>query len=170
MRARVRLTRHDVRFGPDVRVYRTARFVTHRGPDEVIEIGAGCEIHHGALLATYGGRIVLGQDCSVNPYSVLYGHGGLHIGDHVRIAPHVVIVPMNHVYADPDRLIRDQGLRHDGIRIEDDVWIGAHATVLDGCTIGRGAVVAAGAVVTGDVAPGTVVGGCPARPLKQRGA
>jgi acetyltransferase-like isoleucine patch superfamily enzyme len=61
----------------------------------------------------------------------------------------------------------EQGITADGIVVEDDVWIGAGAIITDGVTIGHGAVVAAGAVVTSDVPPHTVVGGIPARVLKQ---
>jgi acetyltransferase-like isoleucine patch superfamily enzyme len=168
-RARARATGHDVRFGRGVRLYGTPRFLTERRPGELIELGDGCEIDHGAILATYGGHIRLGRRCSVNAYSVLLGHGGLDVGDFVRIAPHAVIAAMNHVFADSDRPIAEQGLRREGIRIEDDVWVGAHATILDGCTIGRGAVVGAGAVVTRNVPPMSVVAGVPAAVVKRRG-
>jgi acetyltransferase-like isoleucine patch superfamily enzyme len=169
-RAGVRLSRHDVRLAAGVRVYPSARFETRRGPGEYIEVGRDSEIHRGAILATYGGRIVLGEQCSVNPYCVLLGHGGLEVGNFVRIAPHTVIAPMNHVYEDPGRPIVEQGVRHEGIRIEDDVWVGANATILDGCTVGVGSVIAAGAVVTRSVPSYTVVAGCPAKVIKRRGA
>jgi acetyltransferase-like isoleucine patch superfamily enzyme len=106
----------------------------------------------------------------VNAYCVLLGHGGLEVGNFVRIAPHCVIAAMNHVFSDPERLIIEQGLRYEGIRIEDDVWLGAHVTVLDGCTVGRGSVVAAGAVVTESIPPLSVAAGCPARVIKRRGS
>jgi acetyltransferase-like isoleucine patch superfamily enzyme len=168
-RARVRASGHHVRFGADVRLYGRPRLLTQRRPGELIALGDGCEIDHGAILATYGGRIHLGSRCSVYAYSVLLGHGGLVIGDFVRIAPHCVIAAMNHVFADPDRPIMEQGLTHEGIRIEDDVWVGAQATILDGCTIGRGCVIAAGAVVTRSIDPYSVAAGCPARVVRRRG-
>ncbi|HNU03478.1 MAG TPA: DapH/DapD/GlmU-related protein, partial [Anaerolineae bacterium] len=76
---------------------------------------------------------------------------------------------VNHVYDDPTRPMADQGITAQGIVVEDDVWIGAGAIITDGVRVGRGAVVAAGAVVTGDVPPHTVVGGVPARVLKEIG-
>jgi acetyltransferase-like isoleucine patch superfamily enzyme len=169
-RARVIATGHNVQFGNDVRLYGRPRFLTQRSAGEVIELGDGCEIDHGALLATYGGQIRLGRRSSVNAYCVLLGHGGLEVGNFVRIAPHCVIAAMNHVFSDPERLIIEQGLRYEGIRIEDDVWLGAHVTVLDGCTVGRGSVVAAGAVVTESIPPLSVAAGCPARVIKRRGS
>jgi acetyltransferase-like isoleucine patch superfamily enzyme len=133
-----------------------------------IVLGARCEINAGAVLATYGGVIELGDDCSVNPFSVLYGHGGLRLGRGVRVAAHCVLVPANHVFADPTVPIYRQGLTTEGITIEDDVWLGAGVRVLDGVRIARGCVIAAGAVVTGPTEPGGIYGGVPARRLKDR--
>jgi acetyltransferase-like isoleucine patch superfamily enzyme len=156
-----------VQFGRNVRVSRHARFLTR--PGDRITVGDGCSIMVGALLATYGGHIHLGAGCTVNPYSVLYGHGGLNIGDHVRIAAHVVIVPATHVFVEPDVPIAHQGETRVGITIGSDVWIGAGALILDGVTIGSGAVVGAGAVVTRDIPELTVAVGNPARVLRRRG-
>ncbi|MZR13829.1 acyltransferase [Maritimibacter sp. DP07] len=134
-----------------------------------IVIGARTFIDHGVILRGLGGTIEIGDDCSVNAYSVLQGGGNLRVGNDTRIASHTVIVPSNHVFSDPDIPIRDQGLRQEGILIEGDVWIGAGARVLDGVVLGKGCIVAAGAVVTGSVAPGTIVGGVPARTISVRG-
>ena len=137
--------------GKNVQVSSRAILSTGRAAGERIAIGGDSEIHTGAILATYGGFIELGHHCSVNPYSVLYGHGGLTIGNYVRIAAHCVIIPANHRFRDPELPIAVQGIEQVGITIQDNVWIGANVTVLDGCTIGSGSVVAAGTVVTKDV-------------------
>lgn len=121
-----------------------------------------------AIIAPWGGNIKVGQNCSVNPYSILYGHGGLEIGDSVRIAAHTIIIPANHIYHDPEVLIRKQGLTREGILIEDDVWIGANCTILDGIEIGEGAVVAAGSVVTESVPRYAIVAGIPAEQIGDR--
>lgn len=118
----------------------------------------------------YGGEITMGDFCSVNPYTVLYGHGGLHMGEGVRIAAHCVMIPANHNIDDPDIPVRKSGLTKKGIRIGNDVWIGARCVILDGVTIGEGAVIAAGAVVNRDVEPFMIVGGVPAKPIKSRKA
>ena len=133
-----------------------------------IIIGARTFIDFGVIIRPLGGVVEIGDDCSVNAYSVLYGGGGLRIGNGARIAAHTVIVPSNHKFSDFDKPIKDQGLTQIGITIEEDVWIGAGVRVLDGVVIGAGSVVGAGAVVTRSVEPRTVVGGIPARRIKSR--
>ena len=133
-----------------------------------IAIGPGTVVHRGAMLLPYGGFIRLGKRCSINPYSVLYGHGGLTIGDHVRIAAHCVIVPANHGIALDGGLIADQPLTKRGVRIGNDVWLGAGVRVLDGAVIGEGCVVAAGAVVRGELEPYGIYAGVPARLVRMR--
>jgi acetyltransferase-like isoleucine patch superfamily enzyme len=134
-----------------------------------IVIGSKCEIHQGAKLLAYGGTIRIGDDCSINPDCILYGHGGLVIGNHVRIAAGCVLIPANHVFDAPDRLIRDQGETRKGIKIGNDVWLGANAIVLDGVEIAEGCVIGAGAVVTKTTEPYGIYVGNPARFLRRRG-
>ena len=83
------------------------------------------------MLLTYGGDISIGNFCSINPFSVIYGHGGVKIGDGVRIATHCVIIPANHNFEAIDQFIFQQGETRKGIIIEDDVWLGAGARILD---------------------------------------
>lgn len=147
-------------------VARTSRLEAAAGGR--IRIGARCEIHPHAMILAYGGAVTIGDDCSVNPFAVLYGHGGLTIGNGVRIATHVVMIPANHNPATEGVSLSESGLRAQGIRIDDDVWIGAGARILDGVHIGRRAVVGAGSVVTRSVAPDMTVAGVPARPLNTR--
>lgn len=133
-----------------------------------IVIGPSSTVHRGAMLLPYGGFIRLGRRCSVNPYSVLYGHGGLTIGDFVRIAAHCVIVPANHGIALDGGLITDQPVTRRGIVIGSNVWLGAGVRVLDGARIGDGCVVGAGAVVHGTLEPDSIYAGVPARLMRRR--
>lgn len=138
-----------------------------------IEIGENTYVMHRAELHVYNFRgleqsgIWIGCNCIIGESSIIRGQGGVTIGDNVIVAPHVQIMAVEHVFDDPTRPILEQGLRAFGITIEDDAWIGAGAIILDGVRIGRGAVVGAGAVVTRDVAPHTVVAGVPARLIRR---
>jgi acetyltransferase-like isoleucine patch superfamily enzyme len=138
-----------------------------------IEVGAGSMVMHGAVLHVYNFRdlpaagIRIGRDCLVGEYTVIRGQGGVEIGDRVYTSPHTQILAVNHVFDDTRRPFIEQGITAQGIVIEDDVWLGASATVTDGVRVGRGAVVAAGAVVTEDVPAHTVVAGVPARVVRR---
>lgn len=137
--------------------------------DSTIVIGDGSILHHGAILDTGpGGRIELGKSNSVNPYCVLYGHGGLKTGDYVRIAAHTVVIPANHIFDDPAVPIAKQGLTRKGIRMGSDIWIGTGCRILDGVTVRDGAIIAAGSVVNKTVDRGAIVGGVPAKVIKYR--
>ncbi len=138
--------------------------------DGSISIGDCSIIREGAILQSYGGDIIVGKSCTVNPYCVLQGNGGIIIGENVLIASHVGMFSANHVFEDVCKTIRSQGETRKGIEIEDDVWIGSGAKILDGVRIGRGSVIAAGAVVNCDVPPNQVYGGVPARMIGMRGA
>lgn len=133
-----------------------------------IEIGRDCYLYRGAQLYSMGGRISIGDNCSVNPYTLLYGAGGLTIGDGVRIAASVTIVPANHIYADRNTRIYKQGLDKKGITIEDDVWIGSGARILDGVTIRKGCVIGANSVLTKSTDEYGVYVGVPAKLIKTR--
>jgi acetyltransferase-like isoleucine patch superfamily enzyme len=138
-----------------------------------IEIGENTIIMHGAILHVYNfrdlpnSRIKIGRDSLVGEYTVIRGQGGVEIGDRVYTSPFSQIIAVNHVYDDPGLPFIEQGITAEGIVIEDDVWLASGAIITDGVRIGKGAVVAAGAVVTEDVPAHTVVGGIPARPIRE---
>lgn len=133
-----------------------------------ISIGDRTSVGRQVEISPQGGFIRIGSDCSVNSFCVLYGAGGISIGDDCRVANGVVMVSFNHRFDNLDELIRRQAIVTKGIVVESNVWIGARAIILDGVTIGTGSVVGAGSVVTRDVPRGTIVAGNPARVLSVR--
>ena len=155
-----------IKIGKEVFIAKSAVVESRRGGN--ISIGSDTEILDGVLLLTYGGNIIIGEHCSVNPYTIIYGHGGTIIGNNVMIAGHCMIIPNEHTYISKEKTILDQGASSKGIVIEDDVWIGHSCSILDGVRIGKGAVIGAGSVVTKDIPPYTVVAGVPAKMIKMR--
>ena len=137
-------------------------------PQGSIQIGKRCLVLPEAIVATYGGKIVVGNDVSLNPGVIGYGHGNVTIGSKTRISAQTMIIPQMHVFANRHRPIMEQGLTMKGIAIGNDVWIGAGAKISDGVTIADGAIVAAGAVVRQDVGPFSIAGGVPARVIAMR--
>lgn len=134
-----------------------------------ITLSAQASLKDGVVLNANTGRITIGERSWVGPYCVIYGNGGVDIGRDVMIAAHTLITSVGHEHESLEVPMMHQPLRLAPVRIEDDVWIGARCTLLPGITVGRGAIVGAGSVVTRDVAPWTIVGGTPARVVGQRG-
>ena len=139
----------------------------------LIEIGERVYIDSFVRIRPVGGdgNIVIGDDCFINAGTVIFSGNGVQIGKWVLIAPNCTIVPTNHEMKSANTTIRHQGFlpSKGGIVIEDDVWIGANTTILDGAQIRQGAVIGAGSLVTKEVAPYTVNVGNPLRQVGVRG-
>lgn len=132
------------------------------GKKGVITIGSRSKIKYGCVLRAYDGRITIGERTTICEYSILAGHGDIFIGDFVAIAGHAYIAASNHIFSSNDP-IRFQGETADGIKIKNDVWMGARCTVLDGTEIGEGCVIGAGSVVMRNLKGNYVCVGAPCR-------
>lgn len=134
-----------------------------------VVLGRDASVFMGCYLYFYrpfwkgGGPLSIGAGAIVNRRCLLDGRGGIEIGEHASLSPEVSIITSEHLVDDPGFGVRDRP-----VRIGKRAWIGYRATILPGVTIGEGAVVAAGAVVHKDVPPFTVVGGVPAKVLRER--
>ncbi|HLV35167.1 MAG TPA: acyltransferase [Spirillospora sp.] len=161
----------NIRLGKNV--YLDSQVYLHALPAG-ITIGAGTSLMYGTIFHVFNYRdlphagITVGRHCFFGEYTCIRGQGGVRIGDGVYTGTQVQIAAVNHVYSDPDRFIKDQGITAQGITIEDDVWLGSNVVVVDGVTIGKGCVVGAGAVVTKDLPPYSVAVGVPAKVVKDR--
>lgn len=151
--------------GRATRVGRGVEFVGKRN----VLLGKGVVFYGSTYLNALGphGRISIGDGTTIDRNCVLYGQGGLTIGSRCAIAAGVLIYSQSNQCADGAAVLA-QPVRYAPVDIQDDVWIGAGAVVLPGVSIGRHAVVAAGAVVREDVAAGTIVAGVPAKSMRIR--
>jgi acetyltransferase-like isoleucine patch superfamily enzyme len=159
LRADGQMIHPTARFGPRVQL-RIAE-------DAELEIDEHVEVLHDSWLIAHPGdrlkigkRVFISQHCTVS--------GSVRIGCDTLIGGFVTIIDGNHVLGDASRPINQQGGVQEAIAIGEDVWIGSNAVILQGVTIGDHAVVAANATVTRDVPPWAVVGGTPARMLRDR--
>ncbi len=144
-----------------------------RSPDRLsvgtdVVIDAGAVLHCGGMAWAPGGGITIGDRSYVGPRCVLFGAGEIRIGSDVLLSPGVVVTSHQHTFAETEPTIREQPIEFAPVEIGDDVWIGANAVILPGVRLGRGTVVGAGAVVTRDAPPGSVLLGVPARVARER--
>lgn len=163
---------------PDARVYYPFRIRIGRGSrligrvtliaNGMIEIGRGVELYEGCFIQCQGGTVRIDEQSALGPYVVVYGGGDVDIGRACSIATHTTVVSTSHEFGDATTPIRDQGSTGKKVVISDDVWLGAHAVILAGTQVGKGSIVAAGAVVRENVPAYAVFGGVPARLLRER--
>jgi virginiamycin A acetyltransferase len=141
-----------------------------RGSRIVIDEGAVIDSFVKIKPAGGTGDVHIGPYAMINSGTVIYTGNGVKIGAHVLIAANCTLASTNHEFRDRDRLIIEQRFMpsRGGIVIEDDVWIGANAVLLDGALLRRGCVVGAGTVVKGELPPYSINQGVPARTVGYR--
>ena len=136
---------------------------------KVLKIMPYCKetiIEHDVYLSNGAGKVSIGEHCEINEHVFIQGAT---IGNFVMIAPHVAILNSTHHFSriDIPMVKQGKGLNINPV-IEDDVWLGRNVVIMPGVRIGKGSVVGAGAIVTRDVPPYSVVGGVPAKILRSR--
>lgn len=157
-------------FGRDISVHHSA-YISRKSVIKIIgggkvRVGPKCELHHSAMLLTYGGDITLRESSSVNPFTIIYGHGGTVIGKGVRMAAHSTIIPANHILGDEEVPLYKKGVTAKGITIGDYSWIGTGCRILDGVHIGKHTVIGAGSVVNKSLPDFSIAVGVPAKVIK----
>ena len=156
-------------------VYFYARYRAFVSPKAEVEVsplltlGAASRISSFTKIKASEGPLQIGRRVQVGCFCVLTsGVRGITIGDTCLVSPNVSIISSNYRYERIDQPFLDQGLSSKGIRIEDNVWLGAGARILDGATIGSGAIVSPNSVVSGRVPANAIVQGNPAKVIFTR--
>lgn len=144
-------------------IHRSARMDTP--PYRKFSLGDYSVIESFACINNAVGDVVIGDHTRIGLHNTIIGP--VTIGSHVNLAQGITVTALNHSFEDPEKRIDEQGVSTTPVVIEDDIWIGANAVILPGVTIGHHSVVAAGAIVTKDVPPHSLVAGVPAKIIKQ---
>jgi acetyltransferase-like isoleucine patch superfamily enzyme len=136
----------------------------------ILKISDNFRCEDNIVISPRGGEISIGPNCFIGHNSFLQAFRGtkIEIGKNVLIASGTNIIASNHNFSSINEPIKTQDEIGIGIVIEDDVWIGANVTILDGIKIGKGSVIAAGSVVTKNIDPYSIAGGIPAKQIKSR--
>lgn len=143
-------------------IHRSARMDTP--PYRVFSLGDYSVIESFACINNAVGDVVIGDHTRIGLHNTIIGP--VEIGNNVNLAQGITVTALNHNFSDTKKRIDEQGVSTNPVTIEDDVWVGANAVILPGVTIGEHCVVAAGAVVTKDVPPHSLVAGVPAKVIK----
>ena len=131
-------------------------------------LGRNSIIECTGVIRELGEELIIGDNVGIAANAFIAMRGKVTIGDNTIFGPGVSIHAENHNFSDLDKPIRKQGATRKGVTIGNDCWIGSKAVILDGVNIGNHAIVAAGAVVTKDVPDYAIVGGVPAKLIKER--
>ena len=150
------------RRGNGSKIYSSVRMDTP--PYRKFSLGKRSVIESFCCINNAVGDIVIGNYTRIGMHNTIIGP--VTIGNHVNLAQGIVVTALNHNFKDTTMRIDEQGISTNPVTIGDDVWIGANAVILPGVTIGKHVVIAAGAVVAKDVPNNSVVGGVPAKILK----
>ena len=157
-----------IRLSDEVGIGRNATLRANTEVNPGIVLGRGVSINDAVVINANRGFVAIGDRSWLGPFCLVYGNGGVTIGRNVLIAGHSTVNTVSHSSERCDIPINDQPVLSDPVTIEDDVWIGLNATILQGVTLGRGCIVGAGAVVTRSIPPWTIAMGVPARVAGRR--
>lgn len=165
----------DVRFYIPQKIFLGDRVYIGRG--SIIDVGCSegdirfkddVQIDRNVII--WGGKkdIIVEKRVYIGPGSIIYGHGGVEIGKDSLLGDNVRLISLDHGYKDISKLIRLQGGYQSKIKIGKDIWLGSSVIVLKGVSIGDGAIIGAGTVVTKDIPDYSIAAGVPAKIIGKR--
>jgi acetyltransferase-like isoleucine patch superfamily enzyme len=162
--------RQNIQFGKNVTIDRYTQIDGYAFEKiflgDAVKIGAYSNVSSTSHLSKYGKGLKMGNHSAIGDFAQFGAAGGIEIGNDVIMGSYISFHSENHNFSDPTMLIREQGVTSKGIKLGNNIWVGAKVTFLDGCEVGDHSVVAAGAVVNGIYPPQSVIGGVPAKVIK----
>ena len=165
------LNKKNIHFGKNVTIEQNTRIDGYAYEKIIlsnnVRIGAFSCLTSTSHMSKYGKGLKMGKNSAIGDFTHFGASGGIEIGDNVIMGSYISFHSENHKFNDNERLIREQGVTSRGIKLGNNIWVGAKVTFLDGCSIGDNSVVAAGAVVSGSFPEKSIIGGVPAKVLKQ---
>lgn len=160
----------NISFGKNVTIEQNARIDGYAREKIVFgnnaRIGAFSLVTCTSHLSKYGKGLKIGSNSAIGDFAHFGAAGGIEIGNDVIMGSYISFHSENHNFSDNTKLIREQGVGSKGIKLGNNIWVGAKVTFLDGSVIGNNCVIAAGAVVNGVFPDNVVIGGVPAKVLK----
>jgi acetyltransferase-like isoleucine patch superfamily enzyme len=133
---------------------------------DCVKIGSYSKLLSTSHFSKYGKGLVMGSNSAAGDFTHFGAPGGIEIGNDVIMGSYVSFHSENHNFSETTKLIREQGVNSKGIKLGNNIWVGAKVTFLDGCEVGDNSVVAAGAVVIGKFPSNSIIGGVPAKIIK----
>lgn len=138
------------------------------------EFGSNFSLRDNSIISSYSakgydfsGKLRIGNNVGISEFAYIQVRGDVSIGNNVIVGPRFNLISENHVFSDKNKPIKEQGVNRIGVKIEENVWIGASVTILDGVQISKNSIVAAGSVVTKSFPSNVLIGGIPAKIIKQ---
>ena len=159
---------HKIRIGDDVVIDDNCCLDAKGTDNRGIDIGGGVFIGRGTILSCKNGDIVIDDHANIGFNCEIFSGGRVRLGRHALVAAYTYLVGGDHAHDRTDVPVLQQARIARGIEVDDNVWLGAHVVISDGATVGRDAIIGAGAVVRGSIPPYAIAAGVPARVIRDR--
>lgn len=159
---------HKIRIGNDVVIDDGCCLDAKGDANRGIDIGNGVFIGRGTILSCKNGDIVVDDHANIGFNCEIFSGGRVRLGKHTLVAAYTYLVGGDHTFDRTDVAVLYQDRVARGIEVDDNAWLGAHVVIADGATVGRDAIIGAGAVVRGTIPPFAIAAGVPARVVRDR--
>ena len=159
---------HKIRIGDDVVIDDGCCLDAKGTANEGITIGDGVFVGRNTILSCKNGDIIIDDHANIGFNCEIFSGSRVRLGRYALVAAYTYLVGGDHLFDRTDIPVLRQGRAARGIEVDDNVWLGAHVVITDGSRVGRDAIIGAGAVVIGEIAPFHIAAGIPAKSIRDR--